>query len=404
MARTVILVTGGLGFIGSHFIKLLLEQPADWSDGKDFLILNVDNMDYAAAKGSRFGVITATPQLTVAGGPQQPHVCSRLAYLPNSAHAPSLPPEQFRNSQPDWGGHPQHWLINADLSSSNDQFLLHKLMQEHPPQYCVHFAAQSHVDRAIEASGQFVQSNVVGTHHALELTRDLPDLRKFLYVSTDEVYGSSDRVGALPFREGDRLWPRNPYAATKAAGELLAWAYLHTYKLPICITRGGNTFGTHQYPEKLIPVACAEALANRPIPLYGDGRQRRQWLHVRDHAQGILQTMLQSNPGDVFNLGGVQTLENIEVVRAILRYLKKPESLLQFVPDRPGHDRTYRVDCTKALEQLVWTPRVFGGDLHESSFQRMVEWYASAEGQCWMAYTGHDTQARLGLCGLKVSS
>lgn len=232
----------------------------------------------------------------------------------------------------------------------------------------VHFAAESHVDRSIQSAEDAVRTNVEGTFRLLEACREKP-LQCFIQVSTDEVYGSSS---TQRFSEEAPLKPRNPYAATKAGGERLAYAYFVTYHVPVIITRPTNTYGPYQYPEKLIPFFVWRALHNEPLPIYGDGRQKRDWLHVYDHCRAVEWLIAHGKTGEVYNIVGGNERENLEVVRIILDELGKPESLIKFVADRPGHDIRYPLDDAK-LRALGWTPQIEW----EAGLRETIRWFVS---------------------------
>jgi len=236
----------------------------------------------------------------------------------------------------------------------------------------VNFAAETHVDRSILDAASFIDTDVYGVYVLLEAAR-VAGVKRFLHVSTDEVYGVVPEGSAA---EHARLLPRSPYSASKAGGEMLVYAYYVTYGLPTLVTRGSNTFGPYQYPEKLIPIVITEALDNRVIPVYGDGRQVRDWLYVKDHCTGIDLVLRHGDPGEAYNVGGGHEWYNIDVVRRILDTLGRPQSLIQHVPDRPGHDIRYSVDSSKLL-RLGWDrSRSF-----ESALESTVRWYV--EHQEW---------------------
>jgi dTDP-glucose 4,6-dehydratase len=232
---------------------------------------------------------------------------------------------------------------------------------------CVNFAAETHVDRSILEPGQFVQTDVLGVHTLLEAGRS-NSLTRFVHISTDEVYGSVEMGES---REEDQLKPRSPYSASKAGGELLAMSYYYTFGSPVIVTRGSNTYGPNQYPEKLIPLFTTNALDDQPLPLYGDGLNERDWLYVEDHCRAILHVLEYGKVGNVYNIGAGCPKTNIEITRAILALLGKPESLIQPVADRPGHDRRYALNCEK-IRKLGWTPQVPFSD----GFAKTVRWYA----------------------------
>jgi len=305
-----ILVTGGAGFIGSHFIRHLLA-------GDDNQVVNLDALRY-------------------------------------SGNLDNLK---------DLERHPRYRFVHGDIC---DAALVDKILREHQIEAIVNFAAETHVDRSIVEPDGFVRTDVVGTAVLLEAAR-AHGVQRFVQVSTDEVYGD---VPTGRSAESDPLAPRSPYAASKAAGDLLALSYFTTYGFPVLVTRGSNTFGPNQYPEKFIPLFVTNALEDQPLPLYGDGLQVRDWLYVQDHCEGIALVLRKGEPGQVYNLGVGQERPNIEVAEAILGLLGKPKSLLQHVTDRPGHDRRYALNCKK-IATLGWTPRFPFGE----ALKTTVGWY-----------------------------
>jgi dTDP-glucose 4,6-dehydratase len=234
----------------------------------------------------------------------------------------------------------------------------------------VNFAAESHVDRSILDPDAFIHTDVVGTYILLDTARKL-GVTRFHQVSTDEVYGS---IPEGFFKEGDTLEPNSPYSASKAGGELMVRAYHVTFGMHTTVTRGSNTYGPYQYPEKLAPLFITEALDNRPLPVYGDGQQVRDWLHVDDHAQAIDLILHKGEPGELYNVGGENEQHNIDVIRMLLKVMNKPESLLKYVQDRPGHDRRYALNCEK-IKAMGWRPR---GDF-EGALADTVRWYQANE-------------------------
>lgn len=305
-----ILVTGGAGFIGSHLVRRLLSQP-------EHTVINLDVLRYSG----------------------------------NLANLTAVQ------------GHARYIFVEGDICH---QQLVESVLHEYRIEGIINCAAETHVDRSILDPGTFAQTDVVGTGVLLEEARRA-GVKRFLQVSTDEVYGSVETGMST---EEDRLAPRSPYSASKAGGDLLALSYWTTYRFPVMVTRGSNTYGPNQYPEKFIPLFVTNAIDDQPLPLYGDGRQRRDWLAVADHCAAIEQVFLQGEPGEVYNVGGGNERENITVAEQLLAHLGKPKSLIRFVQDRPGHDRRYAVDCRK-LRQIGWQPTVpFDAGLKET-----VEWY-----------------------------
>ncbi len=308
-----VLVTGGAGFIGSNFVLFLMERHPDWT------IVNLDKLTYAG----------------------------------NLENLESVK------------GNPRHVFVKGDIC---DRPLVEQLLKEHGVDALVNFAAESHVDRSILGAAEFVQTNIVGTNMLLEAARDV-GVKRYVQVSTDEVYGSLGPEGA--FTEETPLHPNSPYAASKAGADLLAKAYQHTFGLPVLITRCSNNYGPYQFPEKLIPLMIANALQDKPLPVYGDGLNVRDWLHVRDHCSAIEAVLLNGKVGEVYNIGGNSEQRNIDLVKMLLRQLGKPESLITFVKDRPGHDRRYAIDSSRIRRELGWKPSY----TFERGLAETVQWY-----------------------------
>ena len=309
-----VLVTGGAGFIGSNFVAHVLAAHPDWR-------------------------ITTLDKLTYAG---------RL--------------ENLREVM----DHPRHRFVRGDIA---DAAVAGPLVAA--AEIVVHFAAETHVDRAIQDAGAFIQTDVYGTFVLLAAACGARGLRRFLQISTDEVYGS---VAAGASTETDELRPRNPYAASKAGADRLAYSYWATHGVPVVIARASNNYGPRQFPEKMIPLFVSNALDNLPLPLYGDGRHSRDWLHVTDHCRALDILIERGRPGETYNVGGGGELENVALTRMILELLDRPASLVRHVPDRPGHDRRYRLDSGK-LQALGWTPQIEFG----SGLRAVVEWYRDNE-------------------------
>ncbi len=307
-----LLVTGGCGFIGSHFIRHILQNDPE------VRIINYDALTYAG----------------------------------NLANVADL------------ADHPRYQFVRGDITQREQVWAV---MQQGVTDI-IHFAAESHVDRSIMDSGPFVRTNVLGTQVLLDAARAFA-VRRFVQVSTDEVYGSLGPTGA--FTEDSPLMPNSPYAASKAAADLLVRAYCHTYGLPAVITRCSNNYGPFQFPEKIIPLFIIRLLADQPVPVYGDGLQVRDWIHVLDHCRGIEAAWRRGRVGEIYNFGGRCELTNLELAHKLLRILNKPPSLIQHVADRPGHDRRYAIDCTKAERELNWQRRIAFDD----GLRQTVEWY-----------------------------
>ncbi|MGZ9080454.1 MAG: dTDP-glucose 4,6-dehydratase [Burkholderiales bacterium] len=325
----MILVTGGAGFIGSNFVL-------DWLAGVGTPVVNLDKLTYAGN-------------------------LDNLAALRND---------------------PRHVFVRGDIA---DGTLVEALLKEHRPRAVVHLAAESHVDRSIHAPTDFIQTNVVGTLALLEAVRSYwsaspaaeRECFRFLHVSTDEVYGSLGENDAA-FSESTPYAPNSPYAASKAGSDHLVRAYHHTYGLPTITTNCSNNYGPYQFPEKLIPLMVVNALAGKSLPVYGDGRNVRDWLYVADHCAAIRVALARGTPGETYNVGGSAERTNVDVVSAIcatldeLRPQRAPHrDLIEYVADRPGHDRRYAIDARKIERELGWRPR----HAFESGLRATVEWY-----------------------------
>jgi dTDP-glucose 4,6-dehydratase len=311
-----ILVTGGAGFIGSSFVRYVLRSR------NDIEIINYDLLTYAG----------------------------NLRNLTEVA------------------AHPRYRFVRGDIAEFSQ---VQALFEEHRFDAVVNFAAETHVDRSIVDSAPFLRTNVEGTRCLLEAARRF-NVAKFIQISTDEVYGSLGSEGS--FQETTPIDPSSPYSASKAAADLLVLAYHRTYRLPALITRCSNNYGPYQFPEKLIPLLITNAGENRPLPIYGDGLNVREWIFADEHSRAVLLALDHGRPGEVYNIGSGQEMTNLEVVRAILRIMQKPESLIQFVKDRPGHDRRYSIDCSKIRREWNWAP---GVDFN-AGLTATVEWYRSS--------------------------
>ena len=313
-----VLVTGGCGFIGSNLVRLLLAERPDWR------VVNLDKLTYAG-------------------------------------NAENLS---------DLDGHPRYRFVRGDIA---DGPLVGGLLKEEGVEAVLHLAAESHVDRSILEPAVFIETNVRGTQVLLEAAREL-GVKRFLQVSTDEVYGSLGPTGL--FTEETSLAPSSPYSASKASADLLTLAYAHTFGLPALVTRCSNNYGPYQFPEKLIPLMVANALRDEPLPVYGDGMNVRDWIHVEDHCRGLLAALEGGRAGQVYNFGGHSERHNIDIVKQVLALLAKPASLIRFVKDRPGHDRRYAIDSSKAERELGWKP----AHRFEEGLAGTVAWYRDHRG------------------------
>jgi dTDP-glucose 4,6-dehydratase len=245
----------------------------------------------------------------------------------------------------------------------------------------IHFAAESHVDRSIYEPAPVIETNITGTFVLLQIARRI-GIKRFVHISTDEVYG--DLPPAAFAHEKSPLQPSSPYSSSKAAADLLVLSFVRTYGVPALITRSSNNYGPCQFPEKFLPLLITNALLGKPLPIYGDGKQQRDWLHVEDNCRGILSVLERGRVGEIYNLGGINVEENLAMTKRILRAMGKPETLLSFVKDRPGHDRRYALSCEKAEEELGWKPRI---SLDEG-LQQTIEWYESKTDWLASAHTG----------------
>ena len=312
---TKILVTGGCGFIGSNFIRWMLESDPSVE------IVNFDALTYAGNLANLNDVANSPRYRFVKG-----NICDRDA-------------------------------VNEAIQAVDS---------------IIHFAAESHVDRSILDSGPFVRTNIVGTQTLLDAAR-ATRVRRFVQVSTDEVYGSLGPTGL--FTETTPLHPNSPYSASKAAADMLVKAYEHTFGMDVVITRCSNNYGPFQFPEKLIPLFITNLMNDRQVPVYGDGMQIRDWIHVRDHCSGVAAAWRNGRSGEVYNFGGRCEKPNIELTHTLLDLLGKPKSLIKYVQDRPGHDRRYAIDCSKAESELGWSPAVE----FENGLRETIAWYQANE-------------------------
>ncbi|MEA3459630.1 MAG: dTDP-glucose 4,6-dehydratase [Chloroflexota bacterium] len=310
-----LLIAGGAGFIGSNFVRYLLDKYPNYE-------------------------VVVYDKLTYAGN------------LDNLR---------------DLADDPRYAFVQGDIC---DAEAVDRAMREHEIDAIVNFAAETHVDRSLMEAGSFIKTDVYGTYVLLEAARKF-GLERMVQVSTDEVYGSIERGS---FKETDPLNPSSPYSASKAGGDLMAYAYHVTFGVPVLITRGSNTFGPYQYPEKVVPLFITNAIDDLLLPLYGDGLNVRDWIYVLDHCEGIDVALHKGVPGEIYNIGGGNELPNIELTKLVLRLLGKPHSLIQHVKDRPGHDRRYSLNCDK-IKALGWRCR----HTFEEALGRTARWYVENE-------------------------
>ena len=311
MSRSVYLVTGGAGFIGSNYIRYLFKKY------KDIMIVNLDKLTYAG----------------------------------NTANLKDI--ESSEN----------YIFIKGDIC---DTKVVNKVFREYHPDYLINFAAESHVDRSIGNPDDFIRTDIFGVYILLEASKEL-GIERFIQISTDEVYGSIEKGS---FTEESPLKPSNPYSASKTGGDRLAYSYFATYGLPVIITRASNNFGPYQYPEKLIPLFVTNALEDKQLPIYGDGRNVRDWLFVEDHCRAIEFILQKGKVGEVYNIAGASEKENIQITNHILELLGKSNSLIRYVADRIGHDRRYSLDASK-LYNLGWKQEYEFGD----ALKETIQWY-----------------------------
>ncbi len=329
--RMNILVTGGAGFIGSNFIRYMASKY-------DYTLVNLDALTYAG-------------------------------HLTNLTRLPDKKNYQF---------------IKGDIG---DRSLLNQIFRQFSIDIVIHFAAETHVDRSIAHPEIFLQTNVLGTNILLEVAKENWQTElstknniqyktgvKFIQISTDEVYGTLEKEGF--FTEETNLAPNSPYSASKAAADMIVRAYYETYGLPINITRCSNNYGPFQFPEKLIPLMISQALQDKKLPVYGDGKQIRDWLHVYDHCRAIDAVLHKGKAGEIYNIGGNSEMENIEVVKLLLKLLGKKESLIHFTEDRLGHDRRYAIDHSKITKELGWKPIY----QFEKGIMETINWYVQHDG------------------------
>jgi len=310
-----LLVTGGAGFIGSNFIRQMIDSPADWE------VINLDILTYAGNLNNLKGIEK----------------------------------------------NPRYTFIKGDICNRD---IVNTILDNHKVDAIVHFAAESHVDRSIADAAAFVMTNILGTHTLLECARS-HTIPKFIHISTDEVYGST--MGRS-FNETDILSPSSPYSASKAGSDLLALSYFTTYNLPVIITRCTNNFGPYQFPEKLIPLFVTNLLDGKKVPVYGTGKNVRDWVHVSDHCRAVEFLLEHGTPGEIYNVGGGNEKTNLEITQKILDLLFMDDSRIEYVMDRPGHDFRYSLDCSK-LHVLGWKPRYSFDD----ALKETISWYSQNE-------------------------
>ena len=308
-----IMVTGGAGFIGSNFVRMVLDEH------KDIRVVNLDKLTYAGN-------------------------------LENLAGCKD---------------HPNHVFVRGDIC---DGKLAEELVEKHQIDAIVNFAAESHVDRSLVDPGIFIETNVNGTLALLKVALE-KKLERFVQISTDEVYGSLGSEGK--FTENTPLSPNSPYSASKASADMLVCAFGHSWDLRYNITRCSNNYGPYQFPEKMIPLMINNALHDKPLPVYGDGLHVRDWLYVYDHCTAVWDVLTKARPGTVYNIGGNNEKKNLDVVRLILQQIGKPDSLITYVKDRPGHDRRYAIDSSKIMKELNWNPSV----TFEKGLSKTIQWY-----------------------------
>jgi dTDP-glucose 4,6-dehydratase len=323
---SAILITGGAGFIGSNLVRLVRRERPEWT------VVNLDKLTYAGNAES-------------------------LADLRDD---------------------PKHVFVRGDIANAE---LVEHLLRSHRVDAVLNLAAESHVDRSILGPGIFVETNVSGTQVLLEAARQAK-VKRFVQISTDEVYGSLGATGK--FTEASPLKPSSPYSASKTAADLLVLAYGLTFGMDVVVTRCSNNYGPHQFPEKLIPLMIANALEGKKLPVYGDGMQIRDWIHVEDHCRALLAALEGGKAGEVYNIGSDNEWANLQIVSRILEALGKSRELIEHVKDRPGHDRRYAIDAKKAHEELGWAPRIQFND----GLQRTVDWYAGNRGWWERVRTG----------------
>lgn len=321
--KAIILVCGGAGFIGSNFVRQVLS-----------------------------------------GSPHAKVVCvDALTYAGNKDNFKDLPKGRFI-------------FIKGDITDATH---MSRIFKKYAPSYVINFAAESHVDRSIHGGAlDFFRTNVDGAAVLFEAARGASGLKKFVHVSTDEVYGSLPLNSKNKFTEQSSLAPNSPYAASKAAADLIARSFYITYALPMVITRCSNNYGPYQHPEKLIPYSIMRLMKGKPIAIYGDGKYVRDWIHVEDHCSALVLALLKGVPGEIYNIGADEEVDNLTLAKRMLAYFKKGSSAIAFVKDRPGHDRRYAIDASKIKRELGWKPKYS----FRASFKPTIDWYVQNRG--WM--------------------
>lgn len=310
-------VAGGAGFIGSNFIRHVLSKH------KNVRILNYD----------------------------------KLTYSGNLSNLKDVAKDK------------RYKFIKGDIA---DKKSLEKALNSFQPDYVINFAAETHVDKSIHVGAkEFIDTNMVGVFNILEAVKSRPEIKKYVQVSTDEVYGSLPLDSENKFKEDTAFAPNVPYAATKAAGDMLCRAYYKTFKIPVVVTHCSNNYGPHQYPEKLIPFFILRMLENKKLPIYGDGKNVRDWIHVLDHCEALRLCLLKGKKGEVYNIGADNEMNNLEIANLILDYFNRDETWIEFIFDRPGHDRCYAIDSSKIRQELGWRPKY----QFKEAFIEKIQWY-----------------------------
>jgi len=314
--KNVLLVTGGAGFIGSNFIRFILNKY------KNIKIVNLDNLTYSGNKNN----------------------------LKDILHDP------------------RYIFIKGDIAKDS---VVDKIWRKYRPSYIINFAAETHVDRSIHVGAkEFINTNVIGVFNLLEAVKKY-GVKKYVQVSTDEVFGSLPLGSKNAFTETTAFSPNVPYSATKAGGDLLCNAYFNTWKVPVIVTHCSNNYGPYQYPEKLIPFFILRILEGKTLPLYGDGKNVRDWIYVLDHCRALEKCLFKGKPGEVYNIGADNEINNIEIATMIARYFNKDASIFEFISDRPGHDRRYAINASKIKKELHWKPIY----KFEEAFRNTIKWY-----------------------------